>query len=203
MTTFNQLQPGTAEVLALMSEEAGEIVQAIGKVLRHGLDSHNPNDGEDGPDNRRALERELGDLLAAIDIAIALHTVDAGMIQAHRRAKLDRVGSYLHHITWRTLQDARLRAGAGDNGPLPQDGEPRAVALRRVRIARPHRDELPGRGAPRAVPRAPARGLDAPQLGRAPDRRLGAARDDRGARGVGVSARAAAARTAGSGGPVA
>lgn len=61
MTHFNQLTPAQAEVLALLAEEAGELIQAIGKILRHGLESTHPaNPG--GPTNADALVRELGDV---------------------------------------------------------------------------------------------------------------------------------------------
>jgi NTP pyrophosphatase (non-canonical NTP hydrolase) len=53
------------ERLAWLGEECGELVQAIGKVMRHGYISASPYGG---PNNRAALERELGDVLAAIDL---------------------------------------------------------------------------------------------------------------------------------------
>lgn len=58
---FNQLTPAQAERLAMLSEEAGEIVQIVGKILRHGYASCHPNGG---PTNRNSLERELADLLS-------------------------------------------------------------------------------------------------------------------------------------------
>ena len=36
VTPFNGLTPAEAERLALLMEECGEVVQIIGKVLRHG-----------------------------------------------------------------------------------------------------------------------------------------------------------------------
>jgi NTP pyrophosphatase (non-canonical NTP hydrolase) len=60
---FNQLTPAQAERLAKLAEEAGEIVQAAMKILRHGYDSFNPDD-PDHEGNRAELERELGDLHA-------------------------------------------------------------------------------------------------------------------------------------------
>ena len=36
---FNGLTPVQAELLALLSDECGELVQIIGKIMRHGLDS--------------------------------------------------------------------------------------------------------------------------------------------------------------------
>lgn len=61
MTTkhFNDLTPAEAERLAMLAEECGEVIQAVGKILRHGYESTHP-DG--GPTNREALRREIVDL---------------------------------------------------------------------------------------------------------------------------------------------
>lgn len=39
---FNRLTPAEAERLALLAEECGEAIQAIGKILRHGYESNHP-----------------------------------------------------------------------------------------------------------------------------------------------------------------
>jgi len=51
----------------LLAEECGEVIQVIGKILRHGYDSTHPNDPE-GDTNRALLENELGDLNAALQL---------------------------------------------------------------------------------------------------------------------------------------
>ena len=38
MRPFNQLDCAAAERLAVLAEEAGEVVQAVTKILRHGYD---------------------------------------------------------------------------------------------------------------------------------------------------------------------
>jgi hypothetical protein len=64
---FNQLTPAEAERLAMLSEEAAEIVHAVGKILRHGYDSCNPNmPMRESVDNRAALRREIDDLFAVV-----------------------------------------------------------------------------------------------------------------------------------------
>lgn len=63
MEHFNQLTPAEAERLALLAEECGEVIRAIGKVLRHGYENTHP-DG--GPTNREALESECGDVYHAM-----------------------------------------------------------------------------------------------------------------------------------------
>ncbi|MDJ0712582.1 MAG: hypothetical protein QNJ14_19525 [Woeseiaceae bacterium] len=47
----NYLDDHEAERLAILAEEAGELIQTIGKILRHGYDSYNPDCPSDG-DNR-------------------------------------------------------------------------------------------------------------------------------------------------------
>ena len=61
--SFNNLSSGQAERLAMLSEEAGEIVQAVGKILRHGYESRHP---KGGPSNRELLRKELADLQAVV-----------------------------------------------------------------------------------------------------------------------------------------
>lgn len=91
MEHFNGLSPAEAERLAMLAEEAGEIVQAVGKVLRHGYGSTHP-DG--GPDNREQLRREVQDLCA-----VATQMVDAGDFRprAIDRAHWERKLRYTHH----------------------------------------------------------------------------------------------------------
>lgn len=61
--SFNKLTDAEAERLALLSEEAGEIVQAVGKILRHGYESKHPRGG---PTNRQLLQKEILDLYAVV-----------------------------------------------------------------------------------------------------------------------------------------
>lgn len=53
------------ERLAMLAEEAGEIVQIIGKILRHGYESYHPDDIE-RTTNRVLLQNELTDLWAVM-----------------------------------------------------------------------------------------------------------------------------------------
>jgi NTP pyrophosphatase (non-canonical NTP hydrolase) len=92
---FNGLCPDEAERLFLLLEELGEAQQAIGKVLRHGYLSCHPD--RPGPDNRRALERELGDIQCAIDLLCERGDIDAGTIEDSRAFKHQKVKRYLHH----------------------------------------------------------------------------------------------------------
>lgn len=62
---FNKLTPAEAERLDYLTEELGEVLQAIGKIKRHGYESFNP-DNPNHQGNRFDLERELTDVLKAI-----------------------------------------------------------------------------------------------------------------------------------------
>jgi len=92
--SFNQLTPAQAERLALLAEECGEAVQAIGKILRHGYKSRHP-DG--GPTNRGALERECGDVSHAIQRLIDAEDIDNTIITLRALEKSETVEHYLHH----------------------------------------------------------------------------------------------------------
>lgn len=92
---FNGLSPAQAERLALLAEEMGEALQAIGKVLRHGYRSTHP-DFPNGPNNRDVLEREIGDVLCALRL---LWGYDLNYTNSDERAeiKAETVQKYLHH----------------------------------------------------------------------------------------------------------
>ena len=95
MEHFNGLTPAEAERLALLIEEAGEVVQAAGKVLRHGYESYNPKDPGAGS-NRVQLNRELLDLYTVIQMML-----NAGDVDYHEAndvaAARERKAAYLHH----------------------------------------------------------------------------------------------------------
>jgi len=59
---FNNLTPAEAERLAMLAEECGEVVKVVGKILRHGYNSHHP----DTPyfSNLAKLEAEVRDIFA-------------------------------------------------------------------------------------------------------------------------------------------
>ncbi len=95
-THFNQLSPAEAERLALLAEECAEVIQIVGKILRHGYLSHNPNKPEAGT-NQAMLENELGDVRAVTDLLIESSDVSGEMVAAHARSKLRNAKPYLHH----------------------------------------------------------------------------------------------------------
>lgn len=88
------LKPDEIERLALLMEEAGEVVQICGKILRHGYESHHPNGGES---NREELNKELGDLLYAIELLDVNRDVNSASILHYKDDKRARIFKYLHH----------------------------------------------------------------------------------------------------------
>lgn len=92
---FNNLRPEQLEALAILAEECGEVIQVVGKILRHGLYSHHP---AGGPNNAETLTAECGDVLAAFDLVESVGVFHTASLQRARLAKLQRVERYLHHI---------------------------------------------------------------------------------------------------------
>ncbi len=96
---FNGLTNEQTELLSIMSEECGEVVQAVGKIMRHGLDSHNPNTGET---NTEQLIDELGDVMLFIGILCDKGIIDKVKLQkriANKLAKLtENENNLLHHL---------------------------------------------------------------------------------------------------------
>ena len=94
---FNQLSDAEAERLAILAEECAEVIQVIGKILRHGYESRHPDD-LCNTSNRILLERELGDVNAATLFMDEKGDVNRATIAAYKRAKTKRLnaGKYLH-----------------------------------------------------------------------------------------------------------
>lgn len=93
---FNGLSSAEAERLALLAEELGEAVQTVGKVLRHGYESHHPYGYKPGS-NRDQLEMELGDVKAAVDMMCEAEDLSGVAMTLHSEGKRERVKQYLHH----------------------------------------------------------------------------------------------------------
>lgn len=92
---MNNLNPAESERLAILVEELGESAQRIGKVLRHGYDSHHPNT----PDitNRSELETELADVLAIMDVMLQAGDLSKDNLNQLKVVKFGKITKYLHH----------------------------------------------------------------------------------------------------------
>jgi hypothetical protein len=97
MTTkhFNALTEGQVERLAILAEECAEVTQAVMKILRHGL--HSNNNGQLPETNRQALQREVGDLLHALDRCFTSGDLNPEPVEERRKSKPEGIAPYLHH----------------------------------------------------------------------------------------------------------
>jgi hypothetical protein len=93
----NGLTAAEGERLALLLEELGEAQQAIGKILRHGYESHNPLITSVSPSNRESLETELGHVQHAIDRLTLAQDIRVIAVNGAKKAKAETVRRWLHH----------------------------------------------------------------------------------------------------------
>lgn len=91
-----QFTPQQYERMAILFEEIGEALQALGKVQRHGFYSSNPYKPDDG-DNQNQLEREIGHVVAAISLLSEVTEVDLSRIGKHVDLKTQSVQKWLHY----------------------------------------------------------------------------------------------------------
>jgi NTP pyrophosphatase (non-canonical NTP hydrolase) len=95
MSTFsNNLTPAQVELLAILAEECAEVVQSVCKVLRHGYES--TNNGKLPCTNREDLEREMGDLRAAMILLCESGDADKATVHHYADRKL-KAPRYTHH----------------------------------------------------------------------------------------------------------
>ncbi|UWZ84635.1 hypothetical protein [Occallatibacter riparius] len=99
------LTPAEIERLALLAEECGEAVQAVCKVLRHGWESQSPYGGKT---NRVALEREIGNVRAVVNLMLDEKDVRLGDVQAWQRAKRGQIVKWTHHQACSMPRDEQL-----------------------------------------------------------------------------------------------
>jgi len=78
-----------SEVLLIAQEECAEVIQAISKVFRFGMD-----DEYKGQTNREHLEEEIGDLMCMIDLLIDQGIVSESAVMTAKNEKLNKL------MTW-------------------------------------------------------------------------------------------------------
>ena len=76
------------EVMNILSEECAEVIQAISKCHRFGLDNYKPGKPKT---NREHLEEELGDLLAMVGILLEMGVVNKEALQQAEIAKVEKL----------------------------------------------------------------------------------------------------------------
>lgn len=75
------------EAFIILQEESAEVIQAVSKAFRFGLDSRH----EDGPTKKEELESEIGDLLCIIDILVQKAILSDSSINAAKKNKLEKL----------------------------------------------------------------------------------------------------------------
>ena len=78
----------THEVMNILSEECAEVIQAISKVHRFGLNNLKPGKPKT---NREHLEEEIGDLLAMVDILLEKGIVTTANLEIAKQAKIEKL----------------------------------------------------------------------------------------------------------------
>lgn len=96
MEHFNELTPSQVELLALLSEECGEVIQSVGKILRHGRDSKSPLVAN-GDTNIERLERELGHVLMAIELLENSGNIQMSQVAWSHNQKRQDIPRWMHH----------------------------------------------------------------------------------------------------------
>jgi hypothetical protein len=92
----NELSPAQAERLAILAQECSEVVHACTMALRHGLDSHSPND-PNKVTNRQYILNEIGDVSAAMFLLLNSGDLPNPPSDEYIYSKLDRLKKYTHH----------------------------------------------------------------------------------------------------------
>ena len=76
------------EVMDILQEECAEVIQAVSKISRFGIDNLKPGKPKT---NREHLEEELGDMLAMIDIMLDLDLVSVDNLEIAKQAKIEKL----------------------------------------------------------------------------------------------------------------
>jgi hypothetical protein len=73
------------------------VQQAVGKILRHGYDSVNPNVPTGLNNNRSDLVREVGDVLTVLGLLFEAKDLNEEAVAQRVISKTVKVRQYLHH----------------------------------------------------------------------------------------------------------
>jgi hypothetical protein len=92
----NYLSKEEVERLAILAEEASEVVKIVGKILRHGYASHDPFDPQ-RVSNRGLLAQEIGDLDWIISLMQDEADFPEGVRLQRKHLKAESAKPYLHH----------------------------------------------------------------------------------------------------------
>ena len=80
----------TKEIMDITAEECAEVIVAISKISRFGIDKFKPMTVRPLT-NRQHLEEEIGDLLAMVDLLEEFSIVDMKSVNTARIAKIEKL----------------------------------------------------------------------------------------------------------------
>jgi NTP pyrophosphatase (non-canonical NTP hydrolase) len=78
----------TKEVMDILQEECAEVIVAVSKISRFGIDNYKPGKPKT---NREHLEEEIGDVLAMIDIMLEKNVVSLVNLEVAKAAKIEKL----------------------------------------------------------------------------------------------------------------
>jgi len=76
------------EVMDILQEECAEVIQAVSKISRFGIDNFKPGKPKT---NREHLEEELGDMLAMICILEKMGVINQNALEIATKAKIEKL----------------------------------------------------------------------------------------------------------------
>ena len=90
------MQANQKEALDILQEECAEVIVAVSKISRFGLDNYKPNKPLT---NRQHLAEELGDLQAMIELMYELDIVYPGEVKQYAEAKREKLKKWSNIFT--------------------------------------------------------------------------------------------------------
>ena len=76
------------EVMDILQEECAEVIVAVSKISRFGIDNYKPGKPKT---NREHLEEEIGDVLAMIDIMLEKNVISLEHLEVAKAAKIEKL----------------------------------------------------------------------------------------------------------------
>lgn len=76
------------EILLIAQEECAEVIQAISKINRFGLDAKHPDRVES---NREHLTEEIGDLLAMVELMVLNDVISLKAVNTAKENKIEKL----------------------------------------------------------------------------------------------------------------
>ena len=86
------------EVMNILSQESAEVIQAVSKCHRFGLNNFKPGKPKT---NCELFEEEIGDLLAMVDILLDIGVVDQVSLELAKKAKIEKLKQ------WSTIYESK------------------------------------------------------------------------------------------------